>query len=644
MRRLDEIFPYSSFRPYQRQLIEFIFDTLDKEKICLAYAATGLGKSIAVLTAHLLDPRSKLFICTRTKSQAKIYAKELEILRRKISDITYTFIRSKQELCAVVSGSKKLQKVPYGVFIKICEALKRTNRCPYFATSFYEGAYSSRHISTATTLLERGATTRRILRAGLKNKLCPYELARYLCRVSNIIVGTYPYIFEDTVRENFLPSIDTTVSDLRIVVDEAHNLPDFIIGAHTKKLSTWSLEFIYERLKRLRLTLEEKVQVEALDTTINITQVLLRELKQKGQEKTPSSMIDVDISDVFSAIDLRDLESFVEASHMLLKEAPDVSSQLLRIYDFIDYYMRNYNDELYITTLEPLSTGRKQHYLYQLVLLDPSQPARRILQQVRSIVLLSGSLHPIEYYRISLGLNTEPLYGRTETIILPSPFPPNNLRVYVDTELSTRYSERTPTMLRMYAERIRIILSELSNLGLLVLFPSYAIMNSIHQLLSSIPRQIVTEKKETKLSTLMRFLLEDNAVIFAVAGGKLAEGIDYTYRGKTLVRVVIISGLPFPEYNAYLVKKQKYYERILQDDALATFITTISPMVRRVLQATGRLIRSERDRGVVFILDRRYGRYSKFFFPKVPWQLYEPYRGERQLRKVLSDVKHFLEC
>ncbi|MCR8463551.1 MAG: ATP-dependent DNA helicase [Candidatus Korarchaeota archaeon] len=643
MRRLNDVFPYSSYRPHQKQLIEFIFDIFDKEKVGLAYAATGLGKSIAVLAAHLLNPRSKLFICTRTKSQAKIYAKELVALRKELPDVTYTFIRSKQELCAIVGESKKLQAVPYGVFIKICEALKRTGKCPYFETSFRGGAYTPQHTNVALRLLERGATAMRIFKAGVKNRLCPYELARYLCRISNIIVGTYSYIFDDAVRENFLLSIDTTTSDLRVVVDEAHNLPDFIISTHTKKLSTWTLGSIHEKLERINATLREEVSSEVFETALDITRTLLEELERKGSEIAPHSAVEVDISDVISSMDFRSIESLVEASYVLLREVPDLASQLLRVYDFIDYYARNYTDESHITTIEPLNAKGKQHYLYRLILLDPSKPAKDIIQQIKSVVLLSGSLHPVEYYRISLGLNTEPLYNRTETIVLPSPFPPNNLRVYVDTELSTKYSERTPLMLQMYAERIRTIISEIPHVGILVLFPSYTIMNSIHQLLGPIQRTIITEKKKTKLSTLVQLLLETNAVIFAVAGGKFAEGIDYTHRGKTLIRVVIIAGLPFPEYNVYLIKRREYYERILQNHNLAVFITIISPMLRRVLQATGRLIRSEKDRGVVFILDRRYGKYSRFFYPKVPWQVYEPYKGNRQLREILTNARQFLE-
>ena len=643
MRRLEDFFPYDSFRPNQRKLIDFIHSTFVDEKIGLVYAPTGLGKTISVLSAHFLDPEDKLIVLTRTRSQAKIYSRELKKLKKRLPEITYVFLRSKQELCALARKSKRLSKVPYSVFIKICEAFKRRKRCAYYQNSVSGDGYSPRLIDVAMSLLERGATVRRMLRAGIRNRLCPYEIARYLSRISNVVVGTYPYIFDETVRENFLASINSVLSELRIVIDEAHNLPEFILNHHNKKLSTYSLDVAYTQLQKIRGLSENDAVIETLDSALDILYNLLTSLRRRAIQENPHRMREVDISDIFAAIDLRNLETLVDASYLVFNENPYLSALLLRIYDFADYYLRCYVDELYITTLQTTYGPRGQQFVYQINLLDPSEPAMNILQQLKSVVLISGSLHPLEYYRLTLGLNSEPLYYRTEAIIIPNPFPPNNLRVYTDTELSTKYNERTPEMFHKYSERLQIIASEFPKIGgILVIFPSYAILNSINELLGSLPRKVLVEEKKTKLSDVIRFLIRNpDGMIFAVAGGKLAEGIDYRYRGRTLIRMVVIAGLPFPEYNIYLVKRQEYYERRFQDKNLAVFLTTIAPMIRRVLQASGRLIRSEEDKGVVIVLDKRFGRYSGYF-PRIPWQLYEPYRGIRQLREIIREASRFL--
>jgi len=643
MRRLEDFFPYDSFRPNQRKLIDFIHSTFVDEKIGLVYAPTGLGKTISVLSAHFLDPEDKLIVLTRTRSQAKIYSRELKKLKKRLPEITYVFLRSKQELCALARKSKRLSKVPYSVFIKICEAFKRRKRCAYYQNSVSGDGYSPRLIDVAMSLLERGATVRRMLRAGIRNRLCPYEIARYLSRISNVVVGTYPYIFDETVRENFLASINSVLSELRIVIDEAHNLPEFILNHHNKKLSTYSLDVAYTQLQKIRGLSENDAVIETLDSALDILYNLLTNLRRRAIQENPRRMREVDISDIFVAIDLRNLETLVDASYLVFNENPYLSALLLRIYDFVDYYLRRYVDALYITTLQATYGPRGQQFIYQINLLDPSEPAMNILQQLKSVVLISGSLHPLEYYRLTLGLNSEPLYYRTEAIIIPNPFPPNNLRVYTDTELSTKYDERTPEMFHKYSERLQIIASEFPKIGgILVIFPSYAILNSINELLGSLPRRVLVEEKKTKLSDVIRFLIKNpDGMIFAVAGGKLAEGIDYRYRGRTLIRMVVIAGLPFPEYNIYLVKRQEYYERRFQDKNLAVFLTTIAPMIRRVLQASGRLIRSEEDKGVVIVLDKRFGRYAGYF-PRIPWQLYEPYRGIRQLREILREASRFL--
>lgn len=640
MRTLEDLFPYREFRRYQRNLIDFIHTTLTNDNIGIVYAPTGIGKTISILVAHLLDPKDKIIILTRTKSQSMIYAKEIRRIKKKIgNDITYVFLRSKHELCSLTHLSEKIRNLPYSVFLKICEKMKSEGKCKFYRRSVFNGEFTERLIDTIHKHLPHGGTVSQLIRVGLKHRLCPYEIARYLAKTSNIIVGTYSYIFNPKIREIFLAGIDLSLSDIRLVVDEAHNLPNFIEQQHVQTLNTALLELCLRKIKYLPF--DEYSGFDVINTTISDLSEQLK-IRLSTEDKTKTFLID--ISDIMESIDQSVIDELFNFSYIVMNEDPDLSAMLIKIGEFMEYYLSKFNDETHITTAE-LRYSEKFgfHHIIKVSLLDPSIESKDIFRSVKSAILMSGSLHPLEYYRITLSLSEPGIYERTSTTIFPSPFPRHSLRVYMDVTLTSRYEERTPEMYSLYARRIEKIISTLiENYGILVVFPSYFLLNEVTRRIH-ISRPRILEHKQTKIKEVKSFLKDNpNAVIFCVAGGKLAEGIDYRINNKTLIKSVIIAGLPFPEYSLLLRKKQEYYQKKFGDKFVSIFLTSVAPMVRSILQASGRLIRDEKDRGVVFVLDKRFSKYSKYF-PKTPWQIYEPYRHEHVLENILVEANRFLQ-
>ena len=89
-------------------------------------------------------------------------------------------------------------------------------------------------------------------------------------------------------------------------------------------------------------------------------------------------------------------------------------------------------------------------------------------------------------------------------------------------------------------------------------------------------------------------------VAFAVMGGVFGEGIDLV--GETLSGVVLIGvGLPkkAPERDIIM----DYYSSILGNGYNFAYRY---PGFNKILQAAGRVIRSESDRGFILLLDERY--------------------------------------
>jgi len=637
VRTLEEIFPYEEFRPYQRNLIEYMYNSFTSDKIAVVYAPTGLGKTVSILTAYLLEPRDKLLILTRTRNQSSIYARELSRIKSKIGRVDYVFIRSKQELCAIASKSEKIRSLPYTVFIRICEKLKRDGKCPYYKRSIVDGEFTDILTKSAYMVLSRGAILSRIIRVGIRNRICPYELARFLARKANIVVGTYSYVFNPKIREAFLSGLDSTLEDIVLVVDEAHNLPSFIENQHVKSMNLGSIELAVRKIKRLPRN-------EILENISGILEDFLDQVRTSiGAEN--KKILEMDISEAIGSIDLNELDSIVDISQELMETDPDLAYSLLKFVDFVDYYVNNYRIDLYVCTGEQSYSRRLgYHYTIKLNLLDPSSQAVEVFKKVKAAILMSGSLHPLEYYKITLGLSEPGIYERTTTAVFPSPFPRESMRVYVDVALTSRYEERTPDMYSLYARRIELIVEGLPrDKAILVVFPSYSIQKEVSSRMNISNRGYIIEHRKTRINEV-KFFLSDNpgAVILSVSGGKLAEGIDYRIGGKTILQAVIVAGLPFPEYSIVLRKKQEYFEKRFGDRFVAIFLTTIAPMVRAIIQAAGRLIRCKDDKGVVFILDRRFSKYSNYF-PRVPWQTYEPYRHEYMLRRILNEAINFLQ-
>ena len=140
-----------------------------------------------------------------------------------------------------------------------------------------------------------------------------------------------------------------------------------------------------------------------------------------------------------------------------------------------------------------------------------------------------------------------------------------------------------------------------------VFFPSYSLMerfisDNVPALLN---REIYYERRDMPQSELMEqvteFRCNEGGILFAVTGGRISEGLDFPGRE---LELAIIVGIPYSRPSA----KQDALIRYCQTRYGKGWDTAVKvPAVRKIRQAIGRLIRSEKDRGIAVILDRRVG-------------------------------------
>ncbi len=280
-----------------------------------------------------------------------------------------------------------------------------------------------------------------------------------------------------------------------------------------------------------------------------------------------------------------------------------------------------------------------------LVCLDPARPLAPIFKAAASTIFLSATLSPIETTRRILGLEK----SETKSISLPPPFPRENRKVLILPQVRTTFAARDrnfPRIAKLVAE-----MSEAVPGNVLVLFPSYTFLSKVAEFLPRTSARLLTQRPnvpDIERQEILRALsgrarhsvraghdistsgahgvtrptnATERILLFAVLGGMYAEGVDYP--GELLSGVFVVSpALPQVSFERELLRR--YFDE--QEQAGFDY-SYLQPGMTRVIQAAGRLIRSETDRGVIALICQRFlqmpyaGYLPKDWFDENPSEL-----------------------
>jgi DNA excision repair protein ERCC-2 len=301
-------------------------------------------------------------------------------------------------------------------------------------------------------------------------------------------------------------------------------------------------------------------------------------------------------------------EAMEEAAKWLARnETAEFRESLLELYFHLHSFRRTaeFYDERYVTIIEP-----GQSVTVRLFCLDPSHLLRQALERGKAAVFFSATLAPIDYYRSLIGGAAEdPL------LQLPSPFAPENLAVLVQGQIRTQYKARAETLADVVHAIGALIEGRRGNY--LVYFPSYQYLTDVREQFQKqhpnvrvlVQRPGMSETEREAFLGAFSSNEEGTLAGFAVLGGIFGEGIDLV--GERLIGAVIVGvGLPQLCIERDLIRDYFHNETGAGFDYAYTF-----PGMNRVLQASGRVIRSPADRGVVLLIDTRFveSRYRRLF-------------------------------
>ena len=564
IRRLD--FPFASYRRGQRQMAVDVYRTIRNSGQLIVQAATGIGKTMAALFPAVKaigeGHSEKIFYLTARTTGRKAAQKALDELKQRGLRAKSITLTAKDKICFNPDSLCSAEECEFakGHYDRIGEAMK--------------------------CLFETDSHTREVIEDNAKRyRVCPFEFSLDLTLWGDCIICDYNYAFDPRVylRRFFLEAR----GDYTFLVDEAHNLVD-------RSREMFSAEIRKQPFLDLRRRIKgELPRVHKSMGKINAWMVKAR---KKCEEEGDSLSEKNPPSDLFPL--LRDFAVFSER-WLSLNLRTDCREELLDLYFTVTGLLRvaDQYDESYVTCF----AREKSDLSLKLFCLDPSGQLREALKRCGAAVFYSATMTPSDYFKDLLGC--ERLAGR---LVLPSPFPAENLGLFIADGISTLYRQRERTKQKVADAILAMVEHKKGNY--LMYFPSYEYMTLVYDALCERKLELETVIQTPAMGEaerdafLERFAQENKRTLvgFAVMGGIFGEGIDLV--GDRLSGVAVVGvGLPGISMETELIRD--YFTRLSDTGFEYAYLF---PGINRVLQAAGRVIRTDSDRGVVLLIDQRF--------------------------------------
>ena len=552
-------FPYDSYRAGQRQFAAGVYVAIRDRKRLFAQAPTGIGKTMAALYPALRA-------LGEGKCSRVLYLTARTTGRRSAADALAFLQEQGAKLFAVEIAAKD----------KLCPQERRDCRaevCPY-ADGFYD-----RLPDAVSEALSGGVWDRtRIEELAQKHRLCPFELALELAQRADVVVCDYNYVYDPFV------AIDALLTGgAALLVDEAHQLAPRVQESHSAKLN---LRELTESRREAGQELGRKSRLyRAMTDVLHALRKLTRtEAFASGElEKPPEALCGA-------------MDALMDAAGSALEDgAGQAAAQTFTLAAEWQYAASHF-DERYAV----LTGGGEKNAEIELFLLCAAKDILDRSKKAKGTVYFSATLAPFDAAGQMLGK-----MDGDACLMLPSPFLLEQLQARWQS-IDLRYAAREQSAPRV-AELIQTHFEQNSG-NTLVFFPSYAYLEQVCAQLGQVDgvrmlREARGMREDEKNALLSAFQCGDERVaLLCILGGAFSEGVDLV--GERLKNVIVIStGMPQP--SARVRAMQRYYDAL---GANGFDLCMTLPGMVRVIQAAGRLIRSETDTGTLLLIDSRYGR------------------------------------
>ncbi|HXH30860.1 MAG TPA: ATP-dependent DNA helicase [Bacteriovoracaceae bacterium] len=602
-------FPFPVARTGQRELIEYIDASLTQQQRVMVQAPTGLGKTVGVLYPTLKESlsRGQRVIYITPKNSQQLAAEEaIERIQAKGCPTRSLTITAKSKLCMKA------------------EALCNPEYCE-FARDYYDKL--ELHGLKEILGKKKKLTSKVFKNLAQKYEVCPFELQFEAVEEPDTIICDYNYVLGHDSALGRLSQVGFSQEGKpNLVIDEAHNIPSRTMSYYSPSISTRQLKGMEEELKSLQKRFSED-GVELVQECVQLIEGFKGvDNKNQGKRLNLESGAFLEVNERIKAYMSKYLESDVEIRprDVVLR----FSFYWGEFTEILSTIMEEERPEFFIS-----SSHDQGESTIHITCCDASKLIQPRYDNFEHVVAFSATLKPFEYYSQLSGLEGKDLFKKE----FESPFNTCHRKIIVIPQVSTKYSVRAANYPKIADTIHRVVQVRPGNY--LAFFPSFDFMErtlGVFELPEGF--RLIKQSRNMRSTDVEDILMglklqEQPTLLFGVQGGIFSEGVDYA--GEMVIGAFII-GPPLPVFDYQREGMKKYYQTYHKSgfEYAYTF-----PAMAKAIQAAGRVIRSETDRGLIILMDDRF--LEKSFAQTMPSDWFSESPRELISKSILNDVAEF---
>lgn len=571
----DLEFPFE-YREGQRKIVSGVYHTISTERQIFVQAPTGVGKTMSTIFPAVRAVGAGLgeniFYLTAKTITRTVAEEAFSILKEHGLKFKVITITAKEKLCFCDKTECNPENCLWAR-----GHLDRVNDAVF-------ELWTTQDSYDRDTLLEHAK----------KWQVCPFEMCLDLAVWVDAVICDYNYVFDPNAHlKRFFA--DGGNNHYLFLVDEAHNLVE-------RGREMYSASLYKEDVLEVKKIVKGKDK--KLTRSLESMNKALLELKRECEN--------YQILDSVSVLALKAMNLLTEMERYLEEQREqgrqdETEEEILQLFFALRSFLNIHDllDKNYVIYSEMQSDGK---FMVKLFCVNPAENLQNCLEQGNSTIFFSATLLPIQYYKSLLSVDQDDY-----AVYAESTFPAENRRVLLTDGVSTKYTSRGEEMYSRIAQYIGKTLDSREG-NYMAFFPSYRLMEAVYEKFlelgkkSEVLLQSQYMDEEEREEFLKKFEKEQDGtlVAFCVMGGIFSEGIDLT-QDRLIGAMIVGTGIP-QVCNEREILKQYF-------GAEGFDYAYLYPGMNKVLQSAGRVIRTEKDKGVILLMDERFQspHYRKMF-------------------------------
>lgn len=508
------------FQPYKCQVdyMEKVLDALNNSENALLESPTGTGKTLCLLCSTLAWQREQgrailqatqvtqhtsgesnkaptvptIIYASRTHSQLSQVVRELRNTRYRPK---HAVLGSRQQMC--VHPKVKTATATAADINHDCNRLGKDRKCRFRNNLDGFKAPSNEHGASHDT--QPVLDMEDLVSMGESSKVCPFYYTRSLVEDAELILVPYNYLFDKDARESTMAEVEW--DNAIVIFDEAHNLESFASESASFDLSSVDIGVCIMECTKVgnylqaqpelqdRVSLDNLIRLKAL--FLNFEEYILQKIRSDRNVFSGDFMIEIfkEGASINHANHSIFVNEVCKVSDLLMDMRSSSSKGPTKLEFFVGCVKRVFGEisegrcmaksrayRVHITSKPPGNNGMGRVISYWCF--APSLAMQELSNlNIRSIIVTSGTLSPLQSYGMELGLNFK------EQLENPHIISDNQIHVRVvgqgvsGKNLSSSYERRSDSEYVTELGNTLVALARIVPAGMLVFFPSYSVMD-----------------------------------------------------------------------------------------------------------------------------------------------------------------------